>query len=142
MPGAGAMWKTGMTNDKGAERCLAFWKKYMRNLIACFENFKAGIRPAIASAGSLAAGRRKYKLAIHMHSLDWYGCDSAPGTIHAMMRYKNYDICALSVKDAAPYNGKLDPAKYSDDKAAFLRTKQQRNKDIAKRNRQRKKNSR
>lgn len=33
-------------------------------------------------------------------------------------------------------------AKYSDDKAAFLRTKQQRNKDIAKRNRQRKKNSR
>ena len=106
--------------DKGAERCLAFWKKYMRNLIACFENFKAGIRPAIASAGSLAAGRRNYKLAIHMHSLDWYGCDSAPGTIHAMMRYKNYDICALSVKDAAPYNGKLDPAKYSDDKVLFL----------------------
>ena len=55
-----------------------------------------------------------------MHSLDWYGCDSAPGTIHAMMRYKNYDICALSVKDAAPYNGKLDPAKYSDDKVLFL----------------------
>ena len=26
--------------DEGSERCLAFWKKYLKNLIAYFENFK------------------------------------------------------------------------------------------------------
>ena len=105
---------------EGAERCLAFWKKYMRNLIAYFENFRAGSFPEIPAPGSLPAGRRNYKTAIHMHSLDWYGCDTAPGTINAMMHYKNYDICALALKDAAPYNGKLDPAKYSDERVLFL----------------------
>ena len=37
-----------------------------------------------------------------------------------MMRYLNFDICALAVKDVGPYSGKLDPAKYSDDKVLFL----------------------
>ena len=37
-----------------------------------------------------------------------------------MMRYMNMDICSFAVKDANPYDGKLDPAKYSDDKVLFL----------------------
>lgn len=106
--------------DEGAERCLAFWKKYMRNLMAHFENFKAGVTPPAVEAGEIAAGKRNYKLTVHMHSLDWYGADSAPGTINAMMRYMGFDICSFAVKDAAPYDGKLDPAKYSDDKVLFL----------------------
>ena len=36
------------------------------------------------------------------------------------MRYMNYDICSLAVKDNAPYDGKLDVDKYSDDKVLFL----------------------
>ena len=64
--------------------------------------------------------KKNYKLAIHMHSLDWYGADSQPGTINATMRYMGYDICSLAVKDNAPYAGKLDTAKYSDDRVLFL----------------------
>ena len=106
--------------DEGAERCLAFWKKYLRNLMAHFENFKAGITPPAVKCGEFPADKRNYKLTVHMHSLDWYGADSAPGTINAMMRYMNMDICSFAVKDAKPYDGKLDPAKYSDDKVLFL----------------------
>ncbi len=102
------------------DRCIAFWKKYLRNLIAYFQRFKDGVpEPAVPAPGPLPV-KKNYKLAIHMHSLDWVGCDSAPGTINAMMRYMNFDICALAVKDVAPYSGKLDPAKYSDDKVLFL----------------------
>ena len=106
--------------DENAERCLDFWKKYLKNLMAYFENFKKGITPEIPAAGEISAGKRNYKVAVHMHSLDWYGCDSAPGTINAMMRYMNYDICSFAIKDAAPYEGGLDPVKYSDDKVLFL----------------------
>ena len=106
--------------DDGAERCLAFWKKYMRNLMAHFENFKNGITPPEVKTPEFPAGKRNYKLTVHMHSLDWYGADSAPGTINAMMRYMGFDICSFALKDAAPYDGKLDPAKYSDDKVLFL----------------------
>ncbi len=106
--------------DEGAERCLAFWKKYMRNLMVHFENFKNGITPPEVKTPEFPAGKRNYKLTVHMHSLDWYGADSAPGTINAMMRYMGFDICSFAVKDAAPYDGKLDPAKYSDDKVLFL----------------------
>ena len=106
--------------DDGAERCLAFWKKYMRNLMAHFENFKNGITPPEVKTPEFPADKRNYKLTVHMHSLDWYGADSAPGTINAMMRYMGFDICSFAVKDAAPYDGKLDPAKYSDDKVLFL----------------------
>lgn len=106
--------------DEGAERCLNFWKKYLRNLMAYFEAFKSGKTLPVPPKGELDPTKRNYKLTIHMHSLDWYGCDSAPGTINAMMRYMDYDICAFAVKDAAPYGGKLNPAKYSDDKVLFL----------------------
>ena len=106
--------------DDGAERCLAFWKKYMRNLMAHFENFKNGITPPEVKTPEFPADKRNYKLTVHMHSLDWYGADSAPGTINAMMRYMGFDICSFALKDAAPYDGKLDPAKYSDDKVLFL----------------------
>ena len=104
----------------GEDRCTAFWKKFIPNLLAYFERFKTGTpEPAVPAPGTLAE-KKNYKLCIHMHSLDWYGCDSAPGTINAMMRYLGFDICGLAVKDVGPYAGKLDPVKYSDDKVLFL----------------------
>ena len=106
--------------DENADRCLAFWKKYLKNLMVYFENFKKNTTVEIPPRGEIASDKRNYKVAVHMHSLDWYGCDSAPGTINAMMRYMNYDICSFAVKDAAPYEGGLAPEKYSDDKVLFL----------------------
>ncbi|MBR2427178.1 MAG: hypothetical protein IKB16_10625 [Lentisphaeria bacterium] len=102
------------------KKCLDFWRKYMKNLMHYFANHKAGVTDPIPEKGSLPAGKRNYKLCIHMHSLDWYGCDSAPGTINALMRQMGYDICSLAIKDAACYKGKLDPEEYSDDKVLFL----------------------
>ena len=107
-------------NDEDAERCLSFWRKYMRNLLTYFEAFKNNTPLPAVPAAEYQVEKRNYKLTVHMHSLDWYGCDSAPGTINAMMRYMNYDICSFAVKDAAPYGGKLNPNKYSDDKVLFL----------------------
>ncbi|MBR2440649.1 MAG: hypothetical protein IKB25_10670 [Lentisphaeria bacterium] len=102
------------------DRCLAFWKKYLKNLQAYFERFKNGEPEPVIEEKKELPVKKNYKLNIHMHSLDWYGCDSAPGTINAMMRYLGFDICGLAVKDVGPYAGKLDPAKYSDDKVLFL----------------------
>ncbi|MBR7105159.1 MAG: hypothetical protein IKC65_09450 [Lentisphaeria bacterium] len=103
------------------DRCTAFWKKYMRNLEAYFQRFKSGTpEPVIHVQNKYEVMKKNYKLCIHMHSLDWFGCDSAPGTINAMMRYMGFDICALAVKDTGPYDGKLDPAKFTDDKVLFL----------------------
>ena len=103
------------------DRCFRFWKKYLPNLLAYFARFKDNMpAPAPIPAASSLPPKKIHKMAIHMHSLDWYGCDSMPGTMNALMRYKNFDICALSVKDTAPYGGKLDPACFSDDHALFL----------------------
>lgn len=107
-----------MNDETG--RCLAFWRKYMRNLMQYFQDYRDGVTREVPAPASLPAGRTNYKLCVHMHSLDWYGCDSAPGTINALMKQMNYDICALALKDAAPYKGKLDPKKYSDEKVLFL----------------------
>ncbi len=105
---------------EGFDRCTEFWKKYIPNLLAYFERFRNGIpEPEVPAPGELAE-KKNYKLCIHMHSLDWYGCDSAPGTINAMMRLMGFDICSLAVKDTSAYDGKLDPAKYSDEKVLFL----------------------
>lgn len=109
------------TKDEDAERSFSFWKKYIRNLLAYFERFKNGESEVLPeSAPKTLPIKKNYKMPIHMHSLDWYGADSAPGTIHAIMRYMNWDICSIAVKDNAPYDGKLDTAKYSDDKVLFL----------------------
>ena len=103
------------------DRCLCFWKKYVKNLMAYLERFKNGESEELPPAEPKTLPIKKnYKMPIHMHSLDWYGADSSPGTINAIMRYMGWDICALAVKDNAPYNGKLDTAKYSDDKVLFL----------------------
>lgn len=108
-------------DDPEAERCFAFWKKYIHNLLAYFARFKAGEPEALPpQPPKTLPVKKNYKMPIHMHSLDWYGADSAPGTIHAIMRYMGWDICSLAVKDNAPYDGKLDTAKYSDDKVLFL----------------------
>ena len=102
------------------DRCLAFWKKFIRNLTAYFDRFKSGApAPVLPPPGTLPL-KNIYKLCIHMHSLDWFAADSSPGTINAIMRYMGFDICSLAVKDVSSYNGKLDPAKYSDDKVLFL----------------------
>lgn len=106
--------------DKNSDKCLSFWKKYLKNLLAYFENFKNNITPELPAVGEIPADKRNYKLTVHMHSLDWFGCDSAPGTINAIMRHMNYDICSFAIKDAAPYDGGLDPKKFSDDKVLFL----------------------
>lgn len=103
-----------------AERCLAFWRKYVKNLLAYFERFQSGEEEIAVREPQTLPVKKNYKMSIHMHSLDWYGCDSAPGTINAVMRYMGWDICALSVKDNAPFKGKLDTAKYSDDHVLFL----------------------
>jgi len=109
------------TDDPEAERCFAFWRKYIHNLLAYFTRFKNGESEElpVQPAPTLPV-KKNYKMPIHMHSLDWYGTDSAPGTINAIMRYMGWDICALALKDNAPYGGKLDTAKYSDDKVLFL----------------------
>ncbi|MBR5140161.1 MAG: hypothetical protein IKV16_03815 [Clostridia bacterium] len=106
--------------NEEADRCFAFWRKYIKNLLAYFERYKNGESEILPIKEKKLKQKKNYKLAIHMHSLDWYGCDSAPGTINALMRYMNYDICSLAVKDNAPYDGNLDVAKYSDDKVLFL----------------------
>ncbi len=106
-------------NDK-AERCLSFWKKYSKNLVAYFQRFKNGESEEMPETVKEIPIKKNYKMSTHMHSLDWYGCDSQPGTINALMRYMNFDICSIAVKDNAPYDGKLDTAKYSDDKVLFL----------------------
>jgi hypothetical protein len=104
-----------------AERCFAFWKKYLPNLLAYFERFKQGEKETVAEdAPKELPLKKNYKLTTHMHSLDWYGCDASPGTINALMRYMGYDICALSLKDNAPYEGKLDTKRFSDDHVLFL----------------------
>ena len=108
-----------MTPD--AERTMAFWRKYIHNLIAYLTRFKNGESEKMPDEGVKTLPIKKnYKLAIHMHSLDWYGADSQPGTINAIMRYMNWDICSLAIKDAAPYKGRLSTEKYSDDKVLFL----------------------
>lgn len=103
------------------ERCLGFWRKYVKNLFAYFLRVKQGKpeMPPDRQAQKLPI-KKNYKTAIHMHSLDWYGADAHPGTINAIMRYMGYDICTLAIKDNAPYKGKLDVQKYSDDKVLFL----------------------
>lgn len=109
------------TNDARSERVFAFWKKYIRNLLAYFERFKNGESEQLPPREKKTLPIKKnYKLAAHMHSLDWYGCDAQPGTIHALLRYKNVDICSIAIKDNAPYDGQLDVDKYSDDKVLFL----------------------
>ncbi len=104
-----------------SERCINFWKKYVKNLIAYFKRFKNGESEDMPeTAAKELPIKKNYKLSTHMHSLDWYGTDAQPGTINALMRYMNFDICAIAIKDNAPYEGKLDFSKYSDDKVLFL----------------------
>ncbi len=106
--------------DDETERCLTFWKKYVKNLLAYFKRFKNGESEEMPEVAQTLPIKKNYKLAIHMHSLDWYAADSQPGTINAMMRHIGFDICSLALKDNAPYGGKLDAAKYSDDKVLVL----------------------
>lgn len=104
-----------------AERTFAFWKKYVHNLFAYMERFKRGESEALPQgAPKQLPIKKNYKLATHMHSLDWYGNDAQPGTINALMRYMGWDICSLAIKDTTPYKGNLDMDKYSDDKVLFL----------------------
>jgi hypothetical protein len=103
-----------------AERCLAFWKKYLKNLLAYFNRFRNQESEEMPPKVKELPIKRNYKMATHVHSLDWYGCDSAPGTINAMMRLKKCDICSITIKYTAPYGGKLDIDKYTDDKVLML----------------------
>ncbi|MBO5069714.1 MAG: hypothetical protein J6C37_05050 [Roseburia sp.] len=66
-----------------------FLGKYSKNLLAYYEPFKnreAEELPAQASKKHFI--KKNYKMPIHMHSLGWYGADSAPGTINGIMRYR------------------------------------------------------
>ncbi len=101
-------------------RCLDFWKKYVVNLFDYFKRFKNNESEKIDEKPKKLALKKNYKLAIHMHSLDWYGCDSSLGQIHALMKYMGIDISAISVKDSAPFHDNLDLDKYNDDKVLFL----------------------
>ncbi len=103
-----------------AENCLAFWKKYIKNLFAYCERFKNGESEDMPEVKKELPIKRNYKMSTHMHSLDWYGADSHPGTINAIMRHMNFDICSIAVKDNAPFDGFFDEQKYSDDKVLML----------------------
>ena len=106
--------------NEDANRCFDFWKKYVKNLIAYFERFKNGESEDMLEEKLSLPIKRNYKMSSHMHSLDWYGADSHLGTINAIMRYMNFDICSIAIKDDAPFDGKLDMDKYSDDKVLML----------------------
>ena len=106
--------------DEKAEKCIAFWKKYVKNLIAYFERFKNGESEEMPAVKKELPIKKNYKMSTHMHSLDWYGADSHPGTINAMMKLMGFDIVSVAIKDNAPYDGKLDVEKFSDDKVLFL----------------------
>ncbi|MBQ6472935.1 MAG: hypothetical protein IJJ33_13205 [Victivallales bacterium] len=100
--------------------CLAFWRKFLPNLLAHLARFKAGDTDVPARIRKQLPLKRNYNLAIHMHSLDWFGCDSSLGTIEAIMRRWRIDICGLALKDTACYDYHLDLEDYSDDHALFL----------------------
>ena len=106
--------------DKKAEKCLSFWKKYVKNLLAYFERFKNGESEDMPEVKKELPIKKNYKMSIHMHSLDWYAADSHLGTINAMMKLMNFDIVSVAIKDDAPYDGNLDVNKFSDDKVLFL----------------------
>lgn len=107
--------------DEKADRAMAFWKKYIQNLMAYFARFKNGESEALPPKEKKTLPiKRNYKLAAHMHCLDWHACDAHPGTIHALLRYRQQDICSISIKDNAPFNGRFDAGKYSDDAVLFL----------------------
>ena len=107
--------------DENSPRILAFWKKYAENVLCHFKRFlgKETSSYTPAPRGKLPR-KRNYRMAIHLHSLEWYGGDNHLGTIRAMMRYKGIDIASIAVKDAVPYGGTLNLDKYSDDKVFFL----------------------
>ena len=102
------------------DRCIAFWKKYIKNLWAYFTRIKNGESEEFTVEKKSLPIKDHYKLCTHMHSLDWYGCDSQPGTINAMMKYRNIDIASIAVKDNAAFKGHLDVEKYSDGRALML----------------------
>ncbi len=108
------------TDDPGSERCLEFWKKYVKNLLAHFRRYKAGDLAVPERSQAALPLKKNYKMSIHMHSLDWYGCDCSLGTINALMRYMNMDLCAIAVKDEAPYRGKFNLGDFSDDRVMFF----------------------
>ncbi len=102
-------------------RPLEFWRKYTPNVLAHFQRFKDGdTAPLPPAPKPQLAIKRNYKTAIHLHSLEWYGGDNSLGTIAAMMRYMNYDIATIAIKDAIPYHGHLDINRFSDDKILLL----------------------
>ncbi|MBQ7179264.1 MAG: hypothetical protein IJS08_17740 [Victivallales bacterium] len=102
------------------EPCLAFWRKFLPNLMAHMSRFKAGDTEVPPRVRRQLPLKRNYNLAIHMHSLDWFGCDSSLGTIEAIMRRWRIDICGLALKDTACYDNHLDLDDYSNEKALFL----------------------
>ena len=102
------------------DRCISFWKKYVKNLFAYFARFKNGESEEMVIEKKSLPIKKNYKLCIHMHSLDWYAADTPPGTINAIMRHRGIDISSIAVKDKAPFEGGLDVEKYSDDKVLLL----------------------
>ncbi len=107
------------TADANAE-CLAFWKKYVPNLLAHLERFRRGDAAAAPEVRATLPLKSSYAMTIHMHSLDWYGCDSSAGTIEAVMRKWKFDICALALKDVRPYKDGFDLDAYSSGRVLFL----------------------
>ncbi len=104
-----------------AERPFAFWRKYVPNVLAHFQRFlDKDATPYMPPQPPPRQRKRNYKMAIHLHSLEWYGGDSSLGTILAMMRYMKYDIATIAIKDAVPYHGTLDLNRFSDDKLLML----------------------
>ena len=88
--------------------------------MAHISRFKAGDTEVSPRVRRQLPLKRNYNLAIHMHSLDWFGCDSSLGTIEAIMRRWRIDICGLALKDTACYDNHLDLDDYSNEKALFL----------------------
>ena len=103
-----------------SDRCFSFWRKYMPNLLSRFERFKANLPEPAPAVKKAMPVKRNYKTALHMHCLDWYGADSQPGTMLAAMRYYNWDICVLAVKNDLALGGSPDLDRFSDERVLFL----------------------
>lgn len=109
-------------NTPAAAEALAFWDLFCANLLHGFAARSWNTpHPAPEPAQPPApAVKVNYRMAAHLHSLDWYGADASLGTMHAALCRHGMDIALLSVKDNLACVGSGSIGDYSDDRVFFL----------------------
>lgn len=109
---------------KDSHPALAFWDRYIENVLNYFESFKKN-RTIPGGTKKRSAGlpkKKNYKMITHIHSLGWWGAGSSPGTINAAMRYHGMDIAVMAVNNAFAFGRPVldDLKKYCDERVLFL----------------------